>query len=83
MRKLENDLISKIEVVELKKEVISILHSIQFDNCYHVEDCILDLHKLLIILDDMEVPQRILLETNQTKLTKEALSYQLKEKHIL
>ncbi|WLR54604.1 hypothetical protein LC048_19595 [Mesobacillus subterraneus] len=83
MRTLENDLLSKIEVVELKKEVISILHSIQFDSCYHLEDCILDLHQLLIILDDMEIPQKILLETNQAKLTKEAISNQLKEKHML
>jgi len=80
MRKLENDLISKLEVIELKKEVISILHSIQSDNCYHVEDCIIDLHKLLIALDDIEVPQEILMETNESKLTKEAITNQLKEK---
>ncbi|HHY21267.1 MAG TPA: hypothetical protein GX525_05145 [Bacilli bacterium] len=82
MRNLENNLLSKFEVIELKKEVISILHSIQFDRCYHIEDCIIDLHKLLLTLDEMEIPQRNLMQLNQAKITKDAITKRLRDKLV-
>ncbi|HJV17769.1 MAG TPA: hypothetical protein VJ546_10390 [Bacillales bacterium] len=83
MRNLENDLLSKYEVIELKKEVISILHSIQFDCCYHIENCIIDLHKLLLTLDEMEVPQRNLMQFNESNITKGAIAIGLRKKLIV
>ncbi len=83
MRNIENDLLCKFEMIELKREVISILHSIQFDCCYHIEDCIVDLHKLLSTLDDMEMPQTNLMNLNKDKLTKEAIKHLLGEKNLI
>lgn len=80
MSKLEYDLLSKMEVIELKKEVASILHSLHFDCCYHIEDCIVDLHKLLLTLDNMEIPQNNLMQLNQINLTKEAITKSLHDK---
>lgn len=68
MKNLENDLLRKYEVIELKKVVISILHSIQFDCCYHIENCIIDLHKFLLTLDEIEIPQRNLMQLNQSQI---------------
>jgi hypothetical protein len=83
LRTLENDLLSKYEVIELKKGVISILHSIQFDCCYQIENCIIDLHKLLLTLDEMEIPQRNLMQLNESNITKEAITKGLREKLIV
>lgn len=82
MKMLENDLLSKMEIIDLKKEVASILHSLHFDSCYHIEDCIIDLHQLLVTLDNMEIPQYNLMKLNQVNLTKEAISKSLLSENI-
>ncbi|QDP39264.1 hypothetical protein [Radiobacillus deserti] len=83
MGNLENDILSKFEMIELKKEVISILHSIQYDCCYSVEDYIIDLHKLLSILDEMEIPHKNLMNLNKMNLTKDAITKNLAEKDLI
>jgi len=76
-------ILEKLEIIELKREIISILHSLHFDFCYHVEDCILDLHKLLVTLDDMEIPQRNLMNLNSNQLTKEIITTGLNKKMLV
>jgi len=80
MRDLENDIIAKLEVVELKKEVLSIVHSLHFDRCYDIEECIMDLHKLLVTLDYMEMPQDIMMKLNQSSLTRKGITELLEDK---
>lgn len=80
MSKLEHDLLSKMEIIELKREVASIIHGLHFDCCYHIEECISDLHNLLKTLDDMEIPQYNLMQLNQKHLTKEAIRRGLQDK---
>lgn len=43
--------------LDVKNKITSIIYSLHFDCCYHVEDCIIDLHKLLLVLDDSEISQ--------------------------
>ncbi|QOY34768.1 hypothetical protein AWH56_018860 [Anaerobacillus isosaccharinicus] len=82
MKMLENDLLSKMDIIEVKKEVTSILHGLHFDSCYHIEDCIMDLHQLLVTLDNMEIPQYNLMKLNQVNLTKEAITRSLISENI-
>ncbi|OEF97147.1 hypothetical protein [Desulfuribacillus alkaliarsenatis] len=76
-------ILEKLEIVELKKEIISLLHSLHFDSCYHIEDCILDLHKFLVTLDDMEISQRNLMDLNSNQLTKEIITTGLNKKMLV
>ncbi|WP_407267807.1 hypothetical protein [Radiobacillus sp. PE A8.2] len=80
MRELEGDILTKMEIIELKREVVSILHSIQFDCCYNIENCIIDLHKLLSQLDVIEFPQNIIMNLNKDSLTKDAIRKGLETK---
>ncbi len=55
MNHLEQNLTSNLEIVDFRNKITSIIYSLHFDCCYHVEDCIIDLHKLLLTLDDLEI----------------------------
>ena len=43
--------------LDVKNKITSIIYSLHFECCYHVEDCIIDLHKLLLVLDNSEISQ--------------------------
>ncbi|MGG0657230.1 hypothetical protein [Rummeliibacillus pycnus] len=55
MNHLEQNLTSNVEIADIRNKITSIIYSLHFDCCYHVEDCIIDLHKLLLTLDDLEI----------------------------
>lgn len=73
MRNLEFDILNKFEIIELKQSVISILHSLQFDDCYYIEDCIIGLHNLLSKLDEIEISQKTIMMIHKSKLSKKVL----------
>lgn len=54
MKELQTDILTKWDIIELKLRVISILHSLQFDDVYDSSHCIKDLNELLIYLDEIE-----------------------------
>jgi hypothetical protein len=66
----ERDMLDKMEAIELKKEIMSILHGLQYDDMYKIEDCIVDLHKFLITLDRMENSHTFILKRNSIDLAK-------------
>ena len=55
MNHLDQNLTSNVEIADIRNKITSIIYSLHFDCCYHVEDCIIDLHKLLLTLDDLEI----------------------------
>ncbi|MHA6250743.1 hypothetical protein [Oceanobacillus sp. CAU 1775] len=64
MSNLEGKLLNKMEIVDLKYHVLSIFHSLQFDEVYDKEDCIKDLSKLLKQLDENEPPYSLMITNN-------------------
>lgn len=56
LNRLEHNMTSNnLEEIDIRNKITSIIYSLHFDCCYHVEDCIIDLHKLLLTLDDLEI----------------------------
>lgn len=74
MCQLENDMVAKWEIVELKLKVLSMLHGLQFDGLYNTKDCINDLNELLETLDQSEAPIYLILKNNPDTAMKEAYS---------
>lgn len=64
MDRLQVDLLDKLIIIELKCEVLSMLHGLQFDGVYDIKHCIEDLNKLLKHLDDIEAPHYLILRNN-------------------
>ena len=60
-RQYQSELLEKMDTIHIKLELISIIHSIQFDSMYDLNDCINDLNGLLTHLDANEAPLRLIL----------------------
>jgi len=72
---LERDMLEKLETLDFKYDVLSILHSLQFDGVYDVNDCIMDLDKLLKKLDGSEPSYSLILKNN--KVSEKQLEHSL------
>ncbi|MGX9136051.1 hypothetical protein ACWV26_17165 [Rummeliibacillus sp. JY-2-4R] len=57
MKQLEQEVLNNAELIDLRNKITSVIYSLHFDCCYHIEDCIIDLHKLLLTIDDLEASQ--------------------------
>ncbi len=58
MNHLEQEVLNNnIELGNLRNKITSIIYSLHFDCCYHTEDCIIDLHKLLLTIDDLDASE--------------------------
>ena len=62
MDNYHSDLLNKMEVIYLKHHVISMVQAIQFDGVYDIKDCLIDLNKLLITLDEWETSYKFILK---------------------
>lgn len=55
-------LLNKIEIVEIKADVLLLLHALKYDEMYKKKDCIEDLQDLIIKIDLIEQPFKLIRE---------------------
>lgn len=67
MVNLERDMLEKLEAIDFKRDVLSIIHSLQFDDVYDLNDCIIELNSLLEKLDQSESSYKLILECNRNE----------------
>lgn len=72
MDNYHSDLLNKMEVIYLKHHVISMVQAIQFDGVYDIKDCLIDLNKLLITLDEWETSYKFILKKQPSVRLQEA-----------
>lgn len=60
MESYDIQLANKIEIINIKAEVLSVLHSLQFDEVYDKENCFDDLRSIIQLLDEFEQPIRLM-----------------------
>lgn len=63
-RQCHSDLSEKMDTILIKHELISIIHSLQFDYVYDLDGCVNELSKVLMLLDQNEAPLRLILGNN-------------------
>ncbi|WP_188206882.1 hypothetical protein [Alkalibacillus aidingensis] len=71
MSDYESRLVEKMIFMEIKQDVIHMLHALQFDGVYNIDHALKDLEKLALRLDDYEGDFGLILDARGTDRLKE------------
>lgn len=71
---VERNILEKLDILDLKYDVLSIIYSLQFDGVYNMTHCIEDLNNLMIKLDRSEADYSLILNRYKSKNRQEQAS---------